>query len=101
MRTEHPSNELCRGEAKSFDEAMELVVEQCRHEAALFGADDPEYRRRLSELADQARRARAEYGCAVRDAELALAARWAHAPNGHVQEFAAALMSGDYSTLAI
>jgi hypothetical protein len=108
-RRAHPSNRLCRGEIRSFREAMAAHVECLRREAARWVdcSDDPEAPEALKGdpwpgWIAEAQAALAEYDANVGAAERALADRWVREPDGSIKRLvAAALVSGDYSALAI
>lgn len=112
----HPSNRLYSNDVSGFDEAMQLVEQECDWEIAQsvsisVGVQNPDIVKQLAEdgkairatLADfkqKARRALDEYRRGGRTVSEFLA--WLRSHDDHdMRQFADALEAGDYSGLAI
>lgn len=95
----HPSNRLYNNEVRGR-EAIKTFIGQLRFEASLNIYDDEDRAAFQAEIA-HAERLLAEWDGVVAAAEQQLALRWQSSGNETTRQFGEALVSGDYSRLAI
>lgn len=100
----HPSNRLYNGECRDLRDAAKTYIAAMRYEHSLF-TDEDEFNRESKAMFEKciatAERVLVEYEKAVGDAERSLAKAWRESGDETFIAFGEALLSGDYSPLAV